>query len=491
MGEIKKIKIKDLLNYFENPRHVIGTNEVDTLKKLFDSVGIQYMLNLADDIQKNGLLGNQQIVVVYSNDLRRYIVYEGNRRVAVLKLLLEPDKFNFLDVATKEKAQKISQKGNISEEISCYITDEKDAFFIMERLHSGEDKGKGTKQWSAREKENFKVRMNHEKTLSYLVDFYVKKYFTDLDITNILPFTTIERIFNNRVIKRKIGLDISDEGTFTKERMQLVINASKWVVKEAENEGVAVTRLFNKAGTIEDKLIPWIYDYTNKLNDKEQESLIEKLDFDSQPNDKIVNNDQSSDEVSITLKNKDSLTVTDINSTEPIQNNILTTQGTAKNLPYFFLGLNYSSLSPSDVNSHGVAAICKELELFSEKKLVKSYPIAATFLVRAIIEQSIIYYSKKHKIQGSDQLIWSRIEKDSGKLSRIITNYIKNLPNYITDTNIQQYFNKLFKDYSDNIDPLNWVIHRPAEFRLDSNTLIKLPQKGLLAVINYLLSDKV
>lgn len=32
MGEIKKLKIKDLLNYFENPRHVIGTNEVDTLK---------------------------------------------------------------------------------------------------------------------------------------------------------------------------------------------------------------------------------------------------------------------------------------------------------------------------------------------------------------------------------------------------------------------------------------------------------------------------
>ena len=111
--------------------------------------------------------------------------------------------------------------------------------------------------------------------------------------------------------------------------------------------------------------------------------------------------------------------------------------------------------------------------------------------MRAIIEQAIIYYSKNHKIQGSDQLIWSRIEKDSGKLSRIIANYIKNLPNYITDTNVQQYFNKLFKDYSDNIDPLNWVIHRPAEFRLDANTLIELPQKGLLAVINYLLSNKV
>lgn len=489
MGEIKKLKIKDLLNYFENPRHVIGTNEVDTLKKLFNSVGVQYMLNLADDIQKNGLLGNQQIVVVYSNDLKRYIVYEGNRRVAVLKLLLEPDKFSFLDVATKDKAQKISQKGNISEEISCYVTNEKDAFFIMERLHSGEDKGKGTKQWSAREKENFKVRMNHEKTLSYLVDFYVKKYFDDLDITNILPFTTIERIFNNRVIKRRIGLDVSDEGTFTKKRMQLVIDASKWVVKESENAGIAVTRLFNKAGTIEDKLLPWISDYNIRLLNKEKASLNDEIGSDSQSKGITVTKNQKNDEIPIT-KNQDPLNVNDIKSVKPAQNNIITTQGNTKILPYFFQGLNYSNLLPSDVDSHGVSAICKELELFSEKKLVKYYPIATAFLVRAIIEQAIIYYSKKHTIQGSDQLIWSRVKKDSGKLSRIIDNYNKNLANYITDKKIQGYFNKLFKDYSENVDPLNWVIHRPHEFRLDANSLIQLPQKGLLTIINYLLSNE-
>ncbi|MFQ8977928.1 MAG: hypothetical protein ACLR5T_03060 [Veillonella sp.] len=145
---------------------------------------------------------------------------------------------------------------------------------------------------------------------------------------------------------------------------------------------------------------------------------------------------------------------------------------------------------PSDVDSHGVAAICKELELFSEKKLVKYYPIATTFLVRAIIEQAIIYYSKTyHSRIGS--MIWSRVQKDSGKLSRIIDNYNKNLANYITDVKIRDYFNNLFKDYSANVDPLNWVIHRPAEFRLDANTLIELPQKGLLTVINYLLSNKV
>jgi hypothetical protein len=322
------------------------------------------------------------------------------------------------------------------------------------------------------------------------VDFYVKKYFADLDITNILPFTTIERIFNNRVIKRKIGLDVSDEETFTKKRMQLVIDASKWVVKESENEGIAVTRLFNKAGTIEDKLLPWLSDYNTRLLNEEKENLTDEIGSDSQSKGITITKAPKNDEIPIT-KNQDPLNVTDIKSVKPAQNNIITTQGNTKNLPYFFQGLNYSNLLPSDVDSHGVAAICKELELFSEKKLVKYYPIATTFLVRAIIEQAIIYYSKKHTIQGSDQLIWSRVQKDSGKLSRIIDNYNKNLANYITDVKIRDYFNNLFKDYSANVDPLNWVIHRPAEFRLDANTLIELPQKGLLTVINYLLSNKV
>ena len=83
------------------------------------------------------------------------------------------------------------------------------------------------------------------------------------DITSILPFTTIQRIFNNREVKKKIGLNVMDEDSFTKEKMLLVINASKWVVEEANSKGIAVTRLFNKARSIENEMIPWIERYYN------------------------------------------------------------------------------------------------------------------------------------------------------------------------------------------------------------------------------------
>lgn len=53
---------------------------------------------------------------------------------------------------------------------------------------------------------------------------------------------------------------------------------------------------------------------------------------------------------------------------------------------------------------------------------------------------------------------------------------------------MRQYFTLLFGNYKDNVDPLNWVVHRPAEFQLDSLTLIELPRKGLLTLLNYMIS---
>ena len=493
-GTIQAITISELVNFYENPRHAIASSEEDTLKKLFEAVGNQYMLNLAEDVQQNGLLGNQQIVVVYSDEVKKYVVYEGNRRVAAIKLLLNPDSFSFLDRATIDKAKRIGQQGGIPEVINCYVTDEADAFFIMERLHSGEDKGRGIKQWTAREKEAFKVRQSHEKNVSYLIDFYVKKYFDGLDITTILPFTTIQRIFNNREVKRQIGLDVSNELSFTPARMQLVIEASKWIVDEAKAASVAVTRLFNKARAIEDKLLPWIQEYlqNNGENNSDESQGGDAEDApvhgDSSNSDDAANNGGVDHNGSGSTSDRTNGGQSDGQAGGNTDNgNTGTSAGGSRNLPYFFQGLNYSSLNPNDADTHGVSAVCRELQLFSDRRLVSNYPIASAFLVRALIEQSIIYYSKKHNIQGQNKLIWENI-KNISKLSNIIDNYKRNLHNYITDASMRQYFTTLFGNYQDNVDPLNWVVHKPAEFQLDATTLIELPRKGLLALINFMIS---
>lgn len=164
--------------------------------------------------------------------------------------------------------------------------------------------------------------------------------------------------------------------------------------------------------------------------------------------------------------------------------------GSRRNLPYFFQGLKYDHLDPNDVDTHGVCRICVEISTFSRKKMVNDFPLCAVFLTRALIEQSIIYYSKKHMVQAQSKYIWSYIAQNgkTPELSRIIESFKKNLDNYITDTAMKQYFNNLFSNYNQNINPLNWVIHRPAEFQLPVDTLCSLPSNGLLALINFFIA---
>ncbi len=489
-GEIRRISINEIVNYFENPRHAIAMNEKDTLKKLFDAVGNQYMLNLAEDIRSYGLLGNQQLVVVYSDVIHKYIVYEGNRRVAAIKLLENPSYFDFLDKPTRDKATKISnQSGNPIQEVLCYVTDEKEAFFIMERLHSGEDKGRGVKAWSAREKEAFKVRQSDQKSVAYLIDYYVKKYCDNFDITSIMPYTTIQRIFGNREVKANIGLDLADETTFTESRMKLIVNIAREIEVSAQQKGASVTRLFNRARDIEDKVLPLIKDYANdegtqKFDNTDNQTKVEEYKKTKEEKTESVKseaeNRQDSEKVRIAVE--------DVTQNSVQNESILASAGSTKNLPYFFLGIDYSHLDPNDVDTHGIAQVCSELKYFSEKKLVDKLPIAAVFLMRSAIEQAIIYYSKKHCIQGQNKLIWENI-RNITKLSKIVENYKKNLPNYITDTEMRQYFMALFDDYEKSVDPLNWVVHRPAEFQFDTLTLVELPKKGLLTLINYLIAE--
>lgn len=486
-GELRNININEIANYYENPRHEIATNEKETLKKLFDSVGNQFMLNLAEDIKTYGLLGNQQPVVVYNDELKKYVVYEGNRRIAVIKMLSDLSNFDFLDKATHDKAEKIARE--IKEpitEVTCYVTNEEEAFLIMERVHSGEDKGRGVKAWSAREKDAFMVRRNDKKTLQYLIESSVKKYCDNFDITTVMPFTTIQRIFGNKKVKAEIGLDVNDEKTFTKYRMELIVSVSKSIAESARKEGLPITRLYNFASDIEQNVLPFIsiYKFTHPMEVQEENPI----------NDKTINEEskgtkENENKTKIVEQQKDGKNIRPSKDNDKVDkdNSQQSCIGGKKNLPYFFSGINFSKLNPEDIDSHGISSVCNELKYFTEKKLVDKLPLAASFLIRSAFEQALIYYSKKHNIQGQEKLIWDNI-KNINKLSSIVKDYKKNLPNYITDAEMRKYFNALCDDYEKLIDPLNWVVHRTSEFQLDTKTLIELPQKGLLALINFLIA---
>lgn len=497
MGNYRTFDVFDLDNYVDNPRHDHAKGQKETLEKLFDSVGKNNMYRLAEDIAKNGLMPNLRIVVVKNEQTGHYDVYDGNRRIAALKILLDPDYFNFLDSSMLGRFKKLSEGANITSTVECYVTSEEEALNIMARMHSGEDQGRGMKQWGSREKDRFNAIITGKKSFANLIDEYVRKYFENFDITTILNWTTITRIFNAKRVREKIGLDVHNESTFTKERMQLLIKACEFISKDASEKEIAPTRLYNTVSEIEKFVLPWIDDYL-KIHPLNGSSIdiqsFEHLDNSIKESPSLDSPPQSKEVVSASPKKN---TVNE--KVAPFKEE--TTRKSEKKLEkekyhdkssYFFEGLKNNKLDQNNPDAHGVMELCNELNAFSkkEKHLLDNFPLAAAFLVRSIIEQSIIYYSKNNYIQGQSNLIYERISQKNGtpyNLKKIIDTYIRNAANFIEDKVIREYFIHLFENYSKLADPLNWVIHRPGEFRFSSEELEEVPKKGLLKVINYFL----
>ena len=89
MGDIN-VRVNDIYVWSENPRHADEIDdhnipESEVINILINIVGHDYMYNLANDILNDGLMGNLKPVVVEKD--AKLLVYDGNRRIAAIKLL--------------------------------------------------------------------------------------------------------------------------------------------------------------------------------------------------------------------------------------------------------------------------------------------------------------------------------------------------------------------------------------------------------------------
>ncbi|EDN6992588.1 hypothetical protein GVK07_15330, partial [Listeria monocytogenes] len=265
---VKYVEIEKIDNYIENPRHEVGLNELDTLKKLFDVSGYQNMINLAQDIYTNGLVNASLVTIVKLNNADRYTVYEGNRRVACIKLILHPEKFSFLPKNQIDRIKKMKSdtpsKINLSQ-IECLITDEEDAFFIMRRIHSGEDKGRGLKSWNTKEQEIFKLRTNPKNSTSIakIISDKYEEFFKE-DIQEEMAYTNIQRLFNNLEVRESLGIEKDNIDYFSCERLYLIKGVIEKVNQIAKIENLSISRKFNKRKIIEQIVIPIIEELKSK-----------------------------------------------------------------------------------------------------------------------------------------------------------------------------------------------------------------------------------
>jgi len=484
-----------------NPRFkvVVETSQEDIRTYMLSN---EDLLGLAKKMNDMGeLLPGERIIITKEDD--GYVVLEGNRRVAIYQMFLNRDL-----VPREYRKQFPFPNREFQAAIDLIPVDivesrEKAMPFLAARHIEG------VKQWSSVSKWRISYNYHAErKPLHEIAEILIlshsdiRKFICNykillrgitsdtwkahekekLTLLNIEPDKLI-RILRSRATASLLNLYFNEEfdlvsntSFITKERLdQLIVEFSRKAF---------IDNTLNTRSTIHDDDIMTLVEHVFP-------ELLEN-DLESDPEDQAQGKDRREGDSeshsgfkAASDRIESETPVQDVRSSPP-------QKPTARQLPYFFEGLDFSRLDKDEHQSHGLLLTCKEVSAFSSKRLVQQLPICATLLTRCLVEQSIVYYAKKTRIVGRDTFIWDEITPNgkSTSLSTIVKKFCRDgsAPNYITDDNIRGYFLKIFSNYNIFANPLNWVIHNPGEFTISAEELIELPRQGLVAIINYFMS---
>jgi hypothetical protein len=173
------------------------------------------MLNLAKHISEHGLSPLDSILVLPAGDESPgdYVVWEGNRRIAALKLLDDPNRCQDLGITRRLAKIKNAARTEIPEEVECVVApSNEEADRLIELRHQGPQEGVGTVPWDARQKERHQERLGKRGRYAFshqvldAASHRLEKNLREKVQTGDFPISTLDRILRDTYAREFLGL---------------------------------------------------------------------------------------------------------------------------------------------------------------------------------------------------------------------------------------------------------------------------------------------
>ncbi|MFZ6681922.1 hypothetical protein [Undibacterium sp. Tian12W] len=208
------VPITKLTFDLENPRYVPQKNQREALERiLLDNTA--KTIALAEHIVSNGQ-NPIDIVAAIPTGKNDYVVVEGNRRTAVLKVLNKPVLLDSIPADAgagpfikkmKSLASKVSKSAISKLQVFVFETREEADVWIQLK-HTGENEGAGTVPWDGIQRARFR---KGDAGLNILDFGKANNWFTEEDLTSRGPFpiSTLNRVLGDPAIRTALGLTLS------------------------------------------------------------------------------------------------------------------------------------------------------------------------------------------------------------------------------------------------------------------------------------------
>lgn len=249
-------EVDDLLLDLDNPRTGTVQSQSEALEAIV-RLNTQHFRNMMASIKANDLdPGDSFYVIADEEDEGSYIVVDGNRRLAALKVLYNPDLLDGtgLGDSTKKRLRETAAEFAPVEQLSCVLFDNRaDANEWIERRHGKNLDGEGRISWGALESDRFQK----DRTVLDVIGFVERNStFEESDWHRIKKSvekspTTLRRFLVSKPGKQFLGFveNKGDLGPEFKRDPKYIIKVLSQIFSDID-AGEITSRTYNKASEI-------------------------------------------------------------------------------------------------------------------------------------------------------------------------------------------------------------------------------------------------
>lgn len=211
----KELSVASLTLDERNPRFRAPTNSTrESINALLADAPAK-LVALAQDIAREGVNPTELPVVLVVKG--RNIVAEGNRRVAALKLLKNPDLAD--DPQLQRKFRSAAKSGTGPDKIMCAVADtQEETRHWLELRHTGENGGVGVVPWNTEQQNNFRRNRGSQSDRGIIFCNAIEAKFSDeadllADVTKVRRerLTTLGRLVGDPYVRTMMGFDFTNE----------------------------------------------------------------------------------------------------------------------------------------------------------------------------------------------------------------------------------------------------------------------------------------
>ena len=212
MHKAEPIPVDRLLIDTENPR-LAGS--LEDQRAAICAVAVNQgpkLAVLAKDIAEHRLNPMDSLMVMpFEEDPQYFVVLEGNRRLAALKILEDPGLISgAVEDAIVSRFRKLTaQYKDAVKAAECVVFGSRaDAAHWIELRHTGENEGAGIVKWGGKETARFRQRSGQKEPHLQVLDFLETRGDIGKGTSQRVPVTSLKRLLGDPYVRKTLGIDL-------------------------------------------------------------------------------------------------------------------------------------------------------------------------------------------------------------------------------------------------------------------------------------------